>query len=295
MKYAVIGCVQFSAAMFEHLLKQPGMQPVAVVTRQAASHNGDFRSLAPLAGAADCAVHFDDNNDQRAIHGFLMTRHPDVIFCLGWGRLLNPQILTLAPHGVIGYHPAALPQNRGRHPLIWALALGLRQTGSTFFILDEGADSGDIVAQQLVAIEEQDDAASLYKKITDLAAKQLTVLCQQLTNNRLERRPQAHDTANYWRKRGKADGLLDWRMSSHSLHNLIRALGRPYPGAHCAVNGNEVKIWRAAIGDACATNLEPGKVLTHKNGQIQVKTGDGSLWLVEHEFVRLPLIGSYLL
>jgi methionyl-tRNA formyltransferase len=63
-------------------------------------------------------------------------------FCLGWSNLLKAEILKAAPLGVIGFHPAALPANRGRHPLIWALGLGLDETATTFFFMDKGADRG---------------------------------------------------------------------------------------------------------------------------------------------------------
>ena len=67
--------------------------------------------------------------------------------------------------GVIGYHPAALPKNRGRHPLIWALVLGLKKTASSFFIMDERADSGDVISQEEIIINDDDDASSLYAKM----------------------------------------------------------------------------------------------------------------------------------
>ena len=75
--------------------------------------------------------------------------------------------------GVIGFHPAALPANRGRDPIIWALVLGLQETASTFFFMDEGADSGDIISQEYLIITDSDDAGILYEKITQTALKQL--------------------------------------------------------------------------------------------------------------------------
>jgi methionyl-tRNA formyltransferase len=75
--------------------------------------------------------------------------------------------------GVVGFHPAALPENRGRHPLIWALVLGLEETASTFFFMDEGADSGDLLSQRRISIEPADDAGSLYARITEVAMCQI--------------------------------------------------------------------------------------------------------------------------
>ena len=86
-------------------------------------------------------------------------------------------MLTLPSLGLVGYHPALLPQNRGRHPIIWALALGLEETGSTFFFMDEGADTGDILSQRRVPITPEDDAGTLYDKLTTTALDQINAFC----------------------------------------------------------------------------------------------------------------------
>ena len=88
-----------------------------------------------------------------------------MIFCFGWSSLLKERVLNIPPMGVIGYHPAKLPENRGRHPLIWAIALGLENSASTFFFMDKGADSGDILSQVDFNISYQDDAQSVYQKV----------------------------------------------------------------------------------------------------------------------------------
>ena len=87
-------------------------------------------------------------------------------------RLLKEEILSIAPFGVVGFHATALPANRGRHPIIWALVLGLSETASTFFFMDEGADSGDILSQYKLSISENDNAESLYKKVIKVASVQ---------------------------------------------------------------------------------------------------------------------------
>ena len=83
------------------------------------------------------------------------------------------KILSKSPIGVIGFHPAALPANRGRHPIIWSLALGLKSTASTFFFMDKNVDSGDILSQASIKISDSDDARSLYDKVTKTALSQI--------------------------------------------------------------------------------------------------------------------------
>ncbi len=89
--------------------------------------------------------------------------------------------------GVIGYHPSALPANRGRHPIIWAIALGLNETASTFFFMDECADSGDVLSQAIISIEDSDDPRSLYTKVILSAMNQIEEFMPSLLNNTYSR------------------------------------------------------------------------------------------------------------
>lgn len=294
MRIAFIGCVDFSAAALEMLIDHPQAELVGVVTRGRSPCNSDFQDLSALAAGAGCPVFLSDGQDQAPMAAWLRQRRPEVIYCLGWSRLLPADILAIPPLGVVGYHPAALPRNRGRHPIIWALALGLEQTASTFFLMDPGADSGAILSQEPVAITPQDDAGTLYRKLTDTALPQLRQLTNELAEGRAQASPQDHSQANYWRKRTPADGCIDWRMPARGIHNLVRALARPYPGAHCQHDGKAVKIWRVRPAATTAPNLEPGKVLAVRDERLLVKCGDAAVELIEHEFDPLPTEGSYL-
>ena len=88
-------------------------------------------------------VRYTPSINSEEVIGWISDLAPDVIFCFGWSQLFKKKLLNIASLGVIGFHPALLPANRGRHPLIWSLILGLKETGSSFFFMDEGADSGD--------------------------------------------------------------------------------------------------------------------------------------------------------
>lgn len=294
MRIAFIGCVDFSAAMLNGLLNHPDAELVGLVTRQQSAFNADFQDLSPLAKQAACPVFLSSDSNQGEMAAWLRERQPEVIYCLGWSSLLSAEVLAIPPLGVVGYHPTALPQNRGRHPIIWTLALGLEQTASTFFLMDETADSGDILSQVSVAIDTQDDAGSLYQKLIDTALPQCHALTCALAGGTVSRTPQDHRLANSWRKRSARDGCIDWRMSAASIHNLVRALARPYPGAHCICKDQEIKIWRTCPISGVPGNLEPGKVLNVAEGRIQIKCGDDAVELIEHAFDPLPQEGSYL-
>lgn len=294
MRIVFIGCVDFSHAALAHVRTLPEAEVVGVVTRSASPANADFHSLAEQAQLISCPLLFADTRDDARLAHFIRGVRADLVYCVGWSQLLGREVLSAASKGVIGYHPAALPENRGRHPIIWALALGLERTASTFFCMDEGADSGDIVSQEQVAIAPDDNAATLYARLQTTALQQLTHLTTALATGRERRIPQDDVRANTWRKRGPADGAIDWRMSAESIRNLVRALTHPYVGAHCMFSGREVKIWRVERGQPASSNIEPGKVLSVRDGVVEVKCGDASIRVLEHQFDELPAEHTYL-
>lgn len=296
MRIVFIGCVQFSFEMLKHLLHNVSeAEIVGVVTRRQSRSNADFSPLYLLAEEFNVPCYYADETNPIEMADWIKNLKPEVIYCFGWSFLLKRDIIDIPPIGVIGYHPAALPANRGRHPIIWALALNLSETASTFFFINEGTDTGDILSQVFVSIEETDDALSLYNKLISVALFQVEELTKVLANNTYLRVPQDHNCENYWRKRTAEDGKIDWRMSARGIYNLVRALTRPYIGAHCIYQGQEVKIWRTEITDLEYRNIEPGKVITIEEGStLLIKCGDGVLRLVEHEFEILPKAGEYL-
>ncbi|MEK4380946.1 formyltransferase family protein [Aeribacillus sp. FSL K6-2848] len=299
MKVLFIGCVEFSYQLLKTVHEQTEAEIVGIVSKEHSTFNADFKSLIPFAIENNIPYLNFLNNEQ--LSEWLSCLEYDVIYCFGWSHLLPLNIIKTAKLGAIGYHPALLPENRGRHPIIWALALGLEKTGSTFFFMDEGADSGDIVSQVKVRIEKHDTAMDLYKKLMDVAKKQVIQFTKELMQGSLTPIPQDHQKANYWRKRTKQDGLIDWRMTSESIYNLVRALSEPYVGAHCCYNDHDYKIWKVSIEDMnkfnVKQNIEPGKVIKvfqNKNSFI-VKTGDGIIEVLQHEFKNLPKEGEYLI
>lgn len=298
MRVVFIGCVEFSYATLETVASVDEAEIVGVATKKASDFHSDFKSLGPLARDVDVPCHLARDNDQEALEGWLRDCSPDVVYCFGWPYLLKRPVLEVAELGVVGYHPTELPENRGRHPIIWTLVLGLDRTASTFFFMDEGADSGDILSQEPVSVRPEDDARSLYDRLLETARTQIPAFTRQLASGNYTRRPQDDTRANYWRKRSSEDGEIDWRMSASSVHDLVRALARPYPGAHCVRDGQEIKIWKVEPvreGPRIAENLEPGKILGVKGERLLVKCGEGAVRIVEHEFESLPSEGDYLL
>lgn len=283
----------FSREMLLQLIAM-GADVQGVCTAAEATSNSDYADLAPICLVNGIPVWRTTDINSTATLAWIRGRAPDVIFCFGWSRLLSRELLTIPPRGVVGYHPAQLPANRGRHPLIWALVLGLESTASTFFVMDEGADSGDILSQVTIAIATTDDAGVLYRKVINSARDQLAELVPLLAKGRVQGVKQDPAQSSSWRKRSAVDGRIDWRMPARGIYNLVRALARPYPGAEILTENGPVKVWKTEIVQGAPANAEPGKVLRLVGGKPVVRCGEESICLVEFEpdFPITP--GAYL-
>ncbi len=294
-RYVFIGSVDFSRSCLEAMLKMGlSIAGVFCLERGAASANSDYADLGEVAGRLGRPCRYFNRIKDEAEN--IRALEPDVIFVMGLSQIVPQEILDIPYVGTIGSHPALLPRNRGRHPLIWAIANGLTRSGLTFFWLDRGVDTGDIWAQRGFAIGPEDDASTVYERVKGLACEMLEAHIPELEKGIARRKKQDSSIANTLRKRTAKDGEIDWRMGSKRICDLIRALYRPYPGAHCMHNGREVKVWKGKEYKASGAvrGLEPGKVLSSDRGSIVVKTGDGAIELLEHGFERLPGAGEYL-
>lgn len=301
MRICLIGCVEFSERALRKLLElesQDVCEICGVIAKDKSNFNADFVDIGKIfigSGKSGCKLHY--YVDELNALSFIKEIKPDIIYCFGWSSLLSRFLLDSVQKGVIGFHPAELPYNRGRHPIIWALALGLEETASTFFRMDEGADSGSILSQKKIPISQEDDARTLYDKIVEEAICQIDDFTKDLAVGAAIFKEQDHNVANYWRKRSAKDGIIDWRMQAENIYNLVRALSSPYPGAEFYLEeGRVIKVWSSTVERAFfSVNLEPGKILDKEGNRLLVKCGgETALWLEDIEPMIEKSVGDYL-
>jgi methionyl-tRNA formyltransferase len=293
MKIVFIGTLEFSYKILEKLIDL-NANIVGVCTKEKSNFNTDYTDLTSICKKNNISYQYMNDINTKENIKWIKSKNPDIIFCFGWSSLIKKELLNLPQMGVVGYHPTKLPQNRGRHPLTWALDLGLEKSASTFFFMDEGADSGDILSQVDFEIYYQDDVKSLYDKVTNIALKQIEDFLPKLENNTYNRIKQEHSKASYWRKRTKRDEKIDFRMSSRAIYNLVRSLTKPYIGSYLVYKEKEIKIWKVEEVDYNQKNIEPGKILEVKNNKILVKCFDNAIRILEHDFDEIPKVGEYL-
>lgn len=294
MRLLLIGCVKSSEVFLQKLINM-NADIVGVVTKAEAGFNSDFVDLGDICRKQDIDYRYTKDINDEETKNYMKSKAADLFLCLGWSRILDTEVLRIPRLGCIGFHPAKLPYNRGRHPLIWALALGLEETASTLFLMDATADTGQVISQERIAIEYQDDAARLYDKVMAVAVNQLEEVLNAFEDNTVNLKSYLPSEGNVWRKRGKADGKIDWRMSSRSIYNLVRALTKPYVGAHFVYQEKEYKIWKVReVFKEGYENIEPGKVIkVTEDHHIVVKVADNLIEIVDGDNVDIE-VGEYL-
>lgn len=204
------------------------------------------------------------------------TFSPRLGIVCGVSELIRDDLLALPPLGFIGMHPTMLPIGRGRAPIPWAIILGLKETGTTWFYVDPGADTGDILVQQAVPIQDLDTSATLGARTDDVAAQLLQKALPLLASGRAPRIKQDERAATNWPRRKPEDGIVDWSRDAGALCRWVRALTHPYPGAFTYLTGRKLWIWsaeRACLPLAGA----PGEVLAVDHRGAIVSTGKGLL------------------
>ena len=173
-KIVAIGSVKFSKIVFFIFEKEN--KNSYYFWKKKKNFNTDFFDLVKFFSKKKIKSYYSNDINSKKTISILKKIQPDLILCIGWSKLLKNEILKIPKIGTIGYHPADLPSNRGRHPIIWALALGLKRVGSTLFFMNKNADSGPIISKRSIKITSNDNSTKLYYKLSKMACNQLLII-----------------------------------------------------------------------------------------------------------------------
>lgn len=209
---------------------------------------------------------------------------PDINVSVSYDQILRHDAIDLAPEGFINCHAGALPFYRGRNVLNWALINGEDRFGVTVHYMDERIDTGDIVTQKFAAITPQDDYQSLLDKAVVLCADTVLEALQDIQQDAVSSIPQSeiHPVGFYCSRRREGDEWIDWSWSSERIHNLIRAIAPPGPGARTLLDGEPIAILQSKkIPQAPEYIDRPGTVVGRQEDSVTVKTGDTTLQITE--------------
>ena len=205
---------------------------------------------------------------------------PDIIAVVAFGQIISKEIIEMPRFGCVNLHPSLLPKYRGAAPVNWAIINGERVTGVTTILMDEGIDTGDILLQKEVAIEEDDTSESLHDKLARIGAELLVETLRRTEESTINSVPQDHSQATSVPMLKKEDGLIDWSEGCRHISNQIKGL-LPWPGAFTRLRGKRLKIFKGVPLEEGTQMTSPGNVSETSDKGIKVSTGDGFLMIKE--------------
>ena len=253
-----------------------GVEVVLVVThRDNPAECIWFESVRALAQLHGLPVATPDDPNTPEFIARIAALEPDLLFSFYYRQMLAAELLAIPTRGALNMHGSLLPRYRGRVPVNWAVIQGERETGATLHYMVEKPDAGDIVVQQAVPILPDDTAFDVFNKVTVAAEMALDRILPPLLAGTAPRVPQDLTHGSYFGGRKPEDGRIDWRRSAAEIHNLIRGVAPPYPGAFSDVGGRRIRVLRSLI-----PHEQPKRIgfpaLYCADGRCYAECGDGN-------------------
>lgn len=270
--YAEMGCAGITA------LLNAGYEISAIFTHADTSPESHaFPSVARLAAEQGIPVYAPEDANHPLWVDRIRTMQPDFIFSFYYRALLSDTILNCARIGAFNLHGSLLPKYRGRAPLNWVLVNGETETGVTLHRMVKRADAGDIVAQQRVAIDPQDNALTLHRKLVACAGQLLEGALPPMKRGEIAATPQNDAEATVVGRRTPEDGRINWELPAAQVNNLVRAVTDPWPGAFAYAGTVKFVVWKGRVHQD-APSAKPGTVLSVE--PFLIACGEGALEVV---------------
>jgi methionyl-tRNA formyltransferase len=248
-----------------------------------------FDSVARLAQEQGLPVITPDDPNLPEVAEALGATVPDFLFSFYYRQMLRLPLLSIPRRGAYNMHGSLLPKYRGRTPVNWAILHGERETGATLHAMTEKPDNGAIVDQFAVPILPDDTAREVFDKVTLAAELTLHRCLPGLVAGTAALRPQDLSQGAYFGGRSAEDGRIDWNRPAGEIHNLVRAVTDPYPGAFSDLDGGRLMVWRSRVlPDGSAGSGAPALLV--RDGRLLARCGgDSALLLLRSDHAGTPL------
>lgn len=247
-KIAFTTCVQLGLSCIEEIYRIGGKLDLLITLNDDKAKNKSGRIyLDEIAERENTPLLKIDNINDPEVIKSLKEHDIDWLFIIGWSQIAKKEVLKTPNEGCIGMHPTLLPTGRGRASIPWAIIKGLDKTGVTMFKLDEGVDTGDIVGQGVIDINENTTATDLYKKVDEMHVGLISKYWHDIVNDQVLLTKQDESKATEWPGRKPEDGELLSSMTIDEAYKLVRAVTNPYPGAFYKDGDKVIRIWSAKV------------------------------------------------
>lgn len=224
----------------------------------------------------------DDPNDSNAIDS-IKKYNPDLFILGGYSKILKKNLLSVPKLFTLNLHAGELPRYRGSSPLNWALINGEKVVTISIIIVDEGIDTGDIINQREIEVLENDTIKTIHEKANVLFPKMIIETIEKIRSKNYQIKKQTGSTQSYYPRRFPSDGFVLFdQLNSLQVHNKIKALTDPYPGAFGYYQGKKVKFLSSESTDIPYYG-EPGRIYKKLNGKLLVCCKDQCIWITSYE------------
>ena len=281
MKIIYMGTPDFAVAPLEAILKA-GHEVTAVVT-QPDRQKGRGREV-QYSPVKECALSYGipvlqplKIKEKDAVEE--LRKYPaDIFVVAAFGQLLSEEILNMPRLGCINIHASLLPAYRGAAPIQWCVINGEEKTGVTIMQMAKGMDTGDLLLQKEVVLDEKETGGSLFDRLMETGAELIVEVLPKIEAGELTPVVQKEELATYAGKITKDMGNIDFAKSAVTIERLIRGLN-PWPSAFTHYKGKILKIWEADVVSECANaeNPVPGTVIAMDKESFTLATGEGAL------------------
>ena len=284
MRVIFIGTPDFSVGALKALAEN-GYEIAGVVTQPDKPRGrGKASAMTPVKEAAlelGLTVYQPARVREQSFMDTVRALNPDVIVVSAFGQIIPKALLELPRYGCVNIHASLLPKYRGAAPIQWAVMDGEPVSGVTIMQMDEGLDTGDMLAKTEVPLEPDETGGSLFDKLSRAGAELLIRTLPALEQGTLtpEKQPLESPTA-YARMIRKEDGRIDWNLEAEAIERRIRGLN-PWPSAYTKLQGKTLKLWRARVEENQEKEGEPGQIIRVEKEDFYVKTGEGILKIEE--------------
>jgi methionyl-tRNA formyltransferase len=221
--------------------------PLVVTTKDDPNETQWFASVSELAREYGLPVITPGEVNTPEVEQMVAELQPDFVFSFYFRAMIGATLLNTARLGALNIHGSMLPRYRGRAPVNWAILHGERETGATLHYMTARADAGDIVDQLAVPILENDEAREVFNKVTLAAEVILARSLPGLIQGTAPRLPQKLEDGKYYGRRRPEDGKIDWGRGAREIHNLVRAVAPPFPGAFGQIDGQRWMIYKTRV------------------------------------------------
>ncbi len=295
MRIVFMGTPDFAVPALKALAESDRHQVTLVVT-QPDRPKGRSGKPAP-SDVKKCALEYEipvfqpEKIREKEATDRLHEEKADIFVVAAFGQILPKEILEMPRYGCVNIHGSLLPRYRGAAPIQWAVLNGEKEAGNTIMQMNEGLDTGDILTQEPVPLDERETAGSLYEKLSQMGGSLLLKTLDLLEKGEVTPVPQDDAKSCYAKMLRKEMGQIDWNKSAEAIGRLVRGMN-PWPSAYTHWNGKLLKIWMAAPvsekdsealgGDAAAKgapDVQPGTVVTAARDRLWIQTGNGLLAL----------------